>query len=155
MGSKKFWWKKFVLAQKALRKAFVEIYVNTNTIPEWWPSERTILLPKSKDVSDEKKTCLNTSHKILTGLVAKFMRDHTLVNEIWDERQLGAVKGVLGTVDQLIIDRCIMEEVKQYHRNLAVAFYYDKVHHDWMTRVYEWIGIPRSVIKLIDELMSK
>jgi len=30
-----------------------------------------------------------------------------------------------------------------------------KVHHDWMTRVYEWIGIPRSVIKLIDELMSK
>ena len=59
-----------------------------------------------------------------------------------------------------IIDRCITEEVKQYHRNLAVAFYdykkaYDKVHHDWMTRVYEWIGIPRNVIQLIDKLMCK
>ena len=42
----------------------------------------------------------------------------------------------------LIIVQCIMEEVKQYHRNFAVAFYdykkaYDKAHHDWMLRVYE------------------
>ena len=83
-----------------------------------------------------------------------------MVNEIWNEGQLGAVKGVLGTVDQLIIDRCIMEEVKQYHRNLAVAFYdykkaYDKVHHDCMIRVYEWIGIPKQLIQLIEQLMSK
>ena len=43
--------------------------------------------------------------------------------DIWDEGQLGDVVGVVGTVDQLIIDRSIMEEVKTYHRNLAVAFY--------------------------------
>ena len=43
--------------------------------------------------------------------------------DIWDEEQLGDVVGVVGTVDQLIIDRSIMEEVKTYHRNLAVAFY--------------------------------
>ena len=80
--------------------------------------------------------------KILTGLVAKYMREHTAVNEIWDEGQLGAVEG------------------KQHHRNLVVAFYdykktYGKVHHDWMIRMYEWIGIPRSVIKLTKELMRK
>ena len=103
---------------------------------------------------------LNTSYKILTGLVEKYMREHTAVNEIYDEGQLGAVEGVLGTVDQLIIDRCIMEEVKQHHCNLAVAFYNykkasDKVHHDWMIRVYEWIGIPNSVIKLVKMLMRK
>ena len=66
----------------------------------------------------------------------------------------------MGTVDQLIIDRCIMKEVKLYNRNLAVAFYdykkaYVKVHHDWMLRVYEWIGIPKEVIELIYQLMSK
>ena len=88
------------------------------------------------------------------------MRKHTMENEIWDEGQLGAVEGVLGTMDQLIIDRCIMEEVKQYHRNLAVAFYdykkaYDKVHHDWMLRVYHWIGIPKEVITLSSQLMEK
>ena len=52
-----------------------------------------------------------------------------------------------------------MEEVKKYHRNLAVAFYdykkvYDKVHHDWMLRVYKWIGIPDEVIELISNLME-
>ena len=103
---------------------------------------------------------VNTSYEMLTGLVEKYMREHTAVNEIYDEGQLGAVEGVLGTVDQLIIDRCIMEEVKQHHCNLAVAFYNykkasDKVHHDWMIRVYEWIGIPNSVIKLVKMLMRK
>ena len=69
------------------------------------------------------------------------------------------MEGVLGTVDQKVIDQCIMEEVKQYHRNLAFRFYdykkaYDKVHHDWMLRVYKWIGIPDEVIKLIENLME-
>ena len=93
----------------------------------------------------------------MTGVIG---REDTMENEIWDEGQLGAVEGVLGTVDQLITDRCIMEEVKQYHRNLAVAFYdykkaYDKVHHDWMLRIYHWIGIPKEVITLISQLMVK
>ena len=88
------------------------------------------------------------------------MREHTMENDIWDEGQLGAVVGVLATVDQLIIDRSIMEEVKTYHRNLAVAFYdykkaYDKVHHDWMLRVYKWIGIRDNAITLLSSLMGK
>ena len=66
----------------------------------------------------------------------------------------------MGTVDQLIIGKSIMEEVKTYHRNLAAAFYdyekvYDKVHHDWMLRVYEWIGIPYNVITLLSSIMRK
>ena len=47
------------------------------------------------------------------------MKEHTIANEIWNEGQLGAVEDVLGTVDQVIIDRCIMEEVKQHQRNLV------------------------------------
>ena len=49
-------------------------------------------------------TCSNTSYKFMTGVVAKYMREHTMKNEILDEDQLGAVEGVLGTVDQLVID---------------------------------------------------
>ena len=41
-----------------------------------------------------------------------------------------------------------------------MAFYdykkaYDKVHHDSMIHVYDWIEIPRNVIRLIVDLMSK
>ena len=138
-GIQNYWWKKLEPTQKALTRAFTKIKEDNMNIPTWWPTGRTVLLPKTKNLEDEKNyqpiTCLNTSYKIMTGVVAKYMREHTMENEIWDEGQLGAMEGVLSTFDQLIIDRCIMEEVKQYHRNLAVTFYYykkayDKVHHD-------------------------
>ena len=66
---------------------------------------------------------------------------------------MGATEGVLGTVDQLLIDRCIMDEVREHHRNLAVAYYdyqkaYDRVHHDWMLKVYRWIGVPEDICRL-------
>ena len=163
-GIQNYWWKTFKTAQKALTRAFERMKNDNNLIPVWWPTGRTVQIPKTKDLSNEQKyrpiTCLNTSYKIMTGLIGKYMREHALENEVWDAGQLGAVEGVLGTVDQLIIDSCIMEEVKTYHRNLAVAFYdyqkaYDKVHHDWMIRVYEWIGIPTVVISLLRELMNK
>ena len=163
-GIQNYWWKKFESAQEALTKAFIKLTENNHMIPMWWPSGRTVLIPKERNLGNEKNyrpiTCLNTSYKIMTGIIAKYMREHTMVNEIWDEGQLGAIEGVLGTVDQLIIDRCITEEVKEYHRNLAVAFYdykkaYDTVHHDWMLRVYRWIGIPNEVIGLISQLMKK
>ena len=53
-----------------------------------------------------------------------------------------------------------MEEVKTYHRHLAVAFYnykkaYNKIQHDWMLRIYKWIGIPDNVITLLNSLMRK
>ena len=58
---------------------------------------------KVKRPGDEKNyhpiTCLNTSYKLLTGLVGKFMKNHAVENNIWDEGQLGAAEGVLGTVD--------------------------------------------------------
>ena len=43
------------------------------------------------------------------------MREHTVEHVIWDEEQLGAVAEVLGNVDQLIIDRSIMDEIWLQH----------------------------------------
>ena len=84
---------------------------------KWWLFRRTALLPNTKNLIGKKNyrpiTCLNTSYKILTSLVEKYMREHTTVNKIWNERKLEAAEGVLSTVDQLIIDICITEEVKR------------------------------------------
>ena len=84
-GIQNFWWKKFIPVQKALAKVFTILYEDTAMIPEWWPSGRTVLLPKTKNLGDKKNyrpiKCLNTSYKILTGLVAKHMREHAVVNE--------------------------------------------------------------------------
>ena len=52
-----------------------------------------------------------------------------------------------------------MEEVKTYHRNLAMAFpdyteTYDKANHDWTQRVYNWMGVPENMIALLSKLMK-
>ena len=31
---------------------------------------------------------------------------------------------------------------------------YDKVHHDWMLRVYKWVGVQDEVIERISNLME-
>ena len=121
-------------------------------------------VPKTKDLIDEKNyrpiTCLSTSYKLLRDLLGTYVRKHSMENDIWDEGLLRAVAGVLGTVDQLITDRSIMEKVKTYHQNLAVAFYdyknaFEKVHHEWMLGVYMWTEIPGSVITLHSSVMRK
>ena len=115
-GIQNYWWKKFKVAQMALKRAFERVEADNNMIPQWWPAGRTVLIPKTKELGDEKNcrpiTCLNTSYKLMTGLIGKYMRDHAMENEIWDEGQSGGVEGVLGTVDQLLIDVCIMEEMR-------------------------------------------
>ena len=73
-GVQNFRWKKLVAAQKALLSAFKRIISDSSMIPEWWPTGRTVLLAKTKDLSDEKNyrpiTCLNTSYyKVLKYLI--------------------------------------------------------------------------------------
>ena len=103
-----FWRKRLKSARTALKRASEQIKDNNNLITVWQPPERSVSLPKIKDLIAEKnycpKTCFNTSYNLLTGLAGKYMREHAMENYILDEGQLGAVDGVLGTVDQLIID---------------------------------------------------
>ena len=93
-------------------------------------------------------------------MIGNFMKEYAERNKIWDRRQLGTCSGVLGTLDQLIIDNVIMEEVRNQQRNLAAAFYdyqkaYDMVRQDWMTRVYKWMRVPEKVVNFILELMER
>ena len=132
-------------------------------IPTWITHGRTVLIPKSKELSDEKNyrpiTCLNTSYKIFTGLLSKHMKNHADRNEIWDKSQLGTCSGVLGTVYQLLIDSAIMDEVRERKRNLATSFYdyqksYDMVGHNWMIRVFTWLRYPSKLINVLTQLMD-
>ena len=58
------------------------------------------------------------------------MKEHAERNNIWDRSQLRTCSGVLETVDQLIIDNFIMDEVRNQQRNLSVVFCdHQKVWH--------------------------
>ena len=163
-GIQNFWWKKFPSIQENLTKIMRVWCERPEEIPKWLASGKTFLIPKTRrlDIPSEYRpiTCLNTIYKIFTGLIAGYLKNHVMINEVWDKEQLGARENVLGTIDQLLIDQCIMEEVKTYGRNLAVAYYdykkaYDFVQHDWFLRILRWISIPQEIIRLITEIMKK
>ena len=87
------------------------------------------------------------------------MKDDASRNEIWDKSQLGTCSGVLGMVDQLLIDSAIMGEVREKKRNLVVSFYdyqkaYDMVRHDRMIRVFTWMGYASKLINVMKQLMD-
>ena len=162
-GIQNYWWKKFTSVWPYLVHVLTKLTDEPNRIKSWLPIGKTVLLPKTENigiVSDYRPiTCLNTIYKIYTGLLAQNMKKHTTRNEIWDEGQLGTREGTLGTVDQLLIDECIMQQVVNEKRNLAVAYYdykkaYDMVHHDWMLRVYKWMGISDRVCNVLKVLMG-
>ena len=87
------------------------------------------------------------------------MKDHANRNEIRDKSQLGTCSGVLGTVDELLIDSTIMDEVRGKKRNLAVSFYdyqktYGMARHDWMIRVFTWMGYRSKLISVLMQLID-
>ena len=69
-----------------MKRAFEQVRDNNDLISVWWPSGRTVLLPKTEDLTDEKNyrliTCLTISYELLTGLVGKYMRELTMENNI-------------------------------------------------------------------------
>ena len=62
-GIQNYWWKMFESAQKVLTRAFTKLKEDNSMMPIWWPTGRTVLLPKTKNLEDEKNyrpiTCLN------------------------------------------------------------------------------------------------
>ena len=163
-GIQNFWWKKLTGVRKSVVNCMNKWIEDPEQIPNWITDGRTVLLPKTENLNNEKDyrpiTCLNTCYKIFTGMIANYMKEHADRNNIWDKSQLGTCSGVLGTVDQLLVDQAIMDEVRRNERNLAVAFYdyqkaYDMVRHDWMERVYTWMRIPEKVINVLRAIMGR
>ena len=52
-GIQNFWWKRLKPASRELKREFEQVEYNNDLIPVWWPSGRTVLLPKTKDLTDE------------------------------------------------------------------------------------------------------
>ena len=101
-GVQNFYWKKFRSTWSSLLKCFNKWIEQPDEIPDWLTLGRTVLIPKSDDLINERNycpiTCLDTCYKIFTGMIGNFMKNHAKRNNSWDKSQLGTCSGVLGTV---------------------------------------------------------
>ena len=79
---------------------------------------RTTLLPKNKHTQLARNyrpiACENNLFKIYTGIIANFVNNHCQRNNIVCSEQAANRPGSWGCVDQLFINKNIMEETVKY-----------------------------------------
>ena len=123
---------------------------------------RTILLPGNSDTHDPKNHrpigCQNTLYKVYTSLLAHFIQDHCVSNNIMAPAHGGGKPGTWGCVNQLLINKHITNEVKQKRRNLACVWLdyqkaYDSIPHSWMLEALRLAKVPDDIIKSVERLL--
>lgn len=74
------------------------------------------------------------------------------------EEQKGCKKGSYGWKDQFLINKMILENCKNPHRNLSTAWInygkaFDNVRHDWTIKALQIEKISPKIIEFISECM--
>ena len=98
-------------------------------------------------------------YKNFTAVKAEIMVEHLKLNNLWDEQQKGTRSNIMGTADNLLVDRSMLEEVKEHQRTVAAVYYdyqkaYDTVPHEWQIDVMQWLIFHRNIIKIMKRLQS-
>ena len=101
-GVQNFWWKKFRGIWSGILRCSSQWLEQPDEMSDWLTQGRTVLLPKTEDLSNMRNyhaiTCFNICYKIFTGMIGNCMEDHADRSNIWDRSQLGTCSGVLRTV---------------------------------------------------------
>ena len=75
-------------------------------------------------------------YKSFTAIIAVIMTEHLKKINLWDEQQKRTRSNIMGTADNLLVDRCMLEEVKEHQRTAAAANYdYQKAYDIRTTRM--------------------
>lgn len=139
--------------------------LESNEIPEWMNSGRTLLCVKDADLGNTVEnfrpiTCLPLMWKLFSGLLAEKMYMHLQTEGLLPDEKKGCRKGSRGTKDQLLIDKMILRNCKRRKTNLAMAWIdyrkaYDMVPHSWILESLKITGVARNVQRLIESSMEK
>ena len=131
-----FWWKKAHALQEGMARSF-QATVHQPEFPLWFTGGKT----KSGEFKSENHrpiTCLNTQYRwytcCLLGQANRHLKDHRLMQS--DQR--GAKEKCGGSIDNLLIDRMVLQDAQRGRRNLSMAWVdvakaYDSAdHHHWL-----------------------
>ena len=158
-----FWIKKLTSLHDALLDSLNYIFLYPEDAPPWLAKGITYLIPKEGDPKDPKNyrpiTCLPTTYKLLTSIIAEKIRSHILDIDIMAEEQKGCCRGSLGCKEQLLIDLAILDEVHRKKRNLSVAWIdlrkaFDSVPHSWLLEVLRLYKVNPTITSTVAELMK-
>ena len=130
-------------------------------LPTWFSAAHTSLLPKNK-VTDIVKdyrpiACLNIIYILYTSCLNSFISDHDYKNNIITQEQAAGKRGVWGTLEQLLINKNIMKEVRRMRRNLTPIWLdyrktFDYFPHSCLITSLKLAKVPDNIINTIENL---
>ena len=159
-----FWLKQFDSLLPKYVTVFNKIKDGEEATPDWLTMGQTKLLPKSQETERPNKyrpiCCLSTTYKLLTGLIADAIYCHLDLGNYMENEQKGCIRKKMGTKDQLLINKAILEDAKRRQRNLSMAWVdyqkaFDSVPHSWINRCLELYKVEEGLRKFLKDQMSK
>jgi hypothetical protein len=156
-----FWLKSFKFVHGHLAKFFNRIVEDPNCAPEYFARGQTYMLPK--DLADTRNpakyrpiTCLNTSYKLLTGILADRIYAHLDRYGILAEEQKGCRRGSRGCKEQVLIDSVVVGASRKLHTayiDYKKAF--DSVPHSWILEVLGIYGLSDTIVRFLGQIMER
>ena len=98
--------------------------------------------------------------KVYTGCIGLLIEEHCIANDIIAPEQAGTKKEMWGCMDQLLINKVVLEEVKKYCRNLFTVWLdyrkaYDSIPHPGILEALRLAKIPENIVNAVKALISK
>ena len=133
-------------------------------IPQWMGTGRTVLIMKDKEkgavVENYRPiTCLPTTWKLLTSILAEEIYNHLDKNKVLPVEQKGCRKSSRGTKDQLLIDKMVLRNCKRRHTDLFTSWIdykkaYDSVPHSWLLKSLELTKVNPMIVQFLSRAMT-
>ena len=130
--------------------------------PAWLNTGRSVIIPKKDNpsASDHRPiTRLNTLYKLIMSMIDHQLQVHKDNNNLMEIDQRGGKAKSMGTIDNLLIDKMILEDAQFQKKNLSCTWVdlkkaFDSVSHQWIAKTLEMHGIDANLVHLIKSSMK-
>jgi len=159
-----FWLKKLTSIHPALLSALNNTLHEIGEIPQWLTVGDThLLLKEGKNSGDPNNyrpiTCLPTTWKLLSGILAREVDNHLTVNNLLAKEQKGCCGNSRGTKDQLLVDKMVMRDSRTRKTNLGMCWIdykkaFDSVPHTWIIECLKLYKVSSTIVSFIKRSMK-
>ena len=130
-------------------------YEGESDLPDWLSLAKTALTPKNENTRIAKNSCINS-----ISCLNIFLQEHCISNNTITSEQAGRKPEVWDCIEQLLLNKSILNEVKQRKRNLITIWLdyqkaFGSIPHDWMIQSLRLAKIPEKLATAIETLTKQ
>ena len=156
-----YWYKNLTSYRDQLSVLFSQQIHFDSPLPRWLSATHTVLLPKSTETHIAKNycptACFNVMYKLYSSCINQCLMDHVYKNNIVTPEQAAGKNKVWGTVEQLLINKSILKEVRLMRRNLVTVWLdyrkaFDSIPHRLLLHALKLAKPPNHLLMAIQNL---